>query len=200
LPQTGLQLLSLIAFAPAGQQPSPFLGVTTGMCVHFALHLAELPTISSVVQGSPSSHVAGHVLGGSHVSPASSVPFPQLGEQSESLIALQPSGQHESFAAQAVIRVFLHSAVQVAASPTIVCFTQASCERHVCSVGQSPSQVSPRSTIPLPQIGARSAAAPAATAPAAAAPLPVAPAAAPPLVAARLSFAESHYRRRFRRV
>ena len=80
----------------------------------------------SVVHGSPSSQFSSQELGGSHVSPVSIELFPQLAEQSESLVALQPSGQHPSLAMHWVIGVLTHSALQDAASPTSIGFRQGS--------------------------------------------------------------------------
>jgi hypothetical protein len=48
------------------------------------------------VQALPSLQFVGHELGGSHVSPISTTPLPQLAEQSESVAAPQPVGQHPS--------------------------------------------------------------------------------------------------------
>jgi hypothetical protein len=48
------------------------------------------------VQALPSLQLVGHELGGSHVSPLSTTPLPQLAEQSVSVAASQPVGQQPS--------------------------------------------------------------------------------------------------------
>jgi hypothetical protein len=103
------------------------------------------------VQTWPSSQLILHVDGGSHVSLSSRLPFPQLGEQSESVFELQPSGQQWSAATHSMIAVIWQTAVQVAASPSIAGLKHGSVELHMLKVGQFPSHVSPASTLSLPQ-------------------------------------------------
>src|SRR5262245_24482193 len=61
LPHTGAQSLSLLAFAPLGQQPSLLAGVVIGACVQRAVQAD--PTSVSVVHASPSSQLVGHASG-----------------------------------------------------------------------------------------------------------------------------------------
>ena len=58
-----------------------------------------------MVQALPSLQVVGQVDPGSQVSPGSTTPLPQLGEQSESVFALHPAGQQPSPATQVVMVV-----------------------------------------------------------------------------------------------
>ena len=97
LPQTGpTQSLSVAVTQPAGQHPSPSLHVVISTKEHDAVHDDASPLNTSVVQLFPSSHDVGHEDGGSQVSPASWILLPQVGEQSLSLLALQPAGQQPS--------------------------------------------------------------------------------------------------------
>jgi hypothetical protein len=90
-PQTGVQLPSLLALQPGGQQLSPPMHIVTGVNVHWTLHCPFDPVRVSEVQGFPSLQVAGQLP--SHVSPVSTTLFPHTGEQSVSLLALQPGAQ-----------------------------------------------------------------------------------------------------------
>ena len=54
---------------------------------------------------------------GSQVSPFSTTPLPQLGEQSESLLALHPAGQQPSPETQVVMVVWLQDTLQLALLP-----------------------------------------------------------------------------------
>jgi hypothetical protein len=56
---------------------------------------------------------------GSQVSPFSTTPLPQVGEQSESLLALHPSGQQPSPATQVVMEVWLQATLQLALLPVM---------------------------------------------------------------------------------
>jgi phosphotransferase system HPr-like phosphotransfer protein len=69
------------------------------------LQLARLPALASAVQALPSSQEVGQEDGGSQVSPDSITPLPQVGVQSESLLALHVAGQQPSAATQAVMVV-----------------------------------------------------------------------------------------------
>jgi phosphotransferase system HPr-like phosphotransfer protein len=69
------------------------------------LQLARLPALASVVQTLSSSQEVGQEDGGSQVSPDSITPLPQVGVQSESLLALHAAGQQPSAATQAVMMV-----------------------------------------------------------------------------------------------
>jgi hypothetical protein len=72
-----------------------------------------------MVQALPSLQVVGQVDAGSQVSPGSTTPLPQLGEQSESVFALHPAGQQPSPATQVVMVVKLQATLQLALVPVI---------------------------------------------------------------------------------
>jgi hypothetical protein len=57
------------------------------------------------VHALPSLQLVGQDDAGSHVSPGSTTPLLQVGEQSESMFALHPAGQHASPEAHVVIAV-----------------------------------------------------------------------------------------------
>jgi hypothetical protein len=82
-------------------------------------------------------------------------PFPHVGEQSLSLLALAPLGQHPSPPIAEVIAKFVHFAVHCAAEPDTMSLVHGSRSSH--EVGQSPSQISGGSMVPLPQVGEQSA-------------------------------------------
>ena len=71
------------------------------------------------MQALPSVHEVGQAEAGSQVSPTSTTSLPQLGEQSESLMALHPAGQQPSPATQAVMEVWLQVTLQLAPLPVI---------------------------------------------------------------------------------
>jgi hypothetical protein len=104
-----------------------------------------------IVLASPtqSSYWVWQTDGGSQLSPASTTPLPQVGEQSLSLLALQPGGQQESPFAQAVfVPAFTHAAVQA-----VPCNVRSWQPTGGQLVGQlAPSHVSPQagSVTPLP--------------------------------------------------
>ena len=83
------------------------------------MQLARLPVIWSMVQELLSLQVVGQEVAGSQVSPFSTTPLPQLGEQSESVLAVQPAGQQPSPATQAVMAVWLQATLQLALLPVI---------------------------------------------------------------------------------
>src|ERR1700712_87293 len=153
----------MFAFAPAGQQPSPLSAQTIATDVHVALQLAAAPVRKSCVQALPSSQAVGQgcVLSrGSHSSPAaaSTTPSPQLGEQSSSVFEEQSDGQQPSPATHCSMVCIAHTALQLAASPTMVARRQALDPAQLSRVGQvsTGSQVSSFSTIPLPQTALQS--------------------------------------------
>jgi hypothetical protein len=156
LPQLGEQSKSVFALQPAGQQPSPEAHVVTTVCPHAALQFAALPVVWSIVQALPSLQSAEHEAAGSHVSPGSRTPLPQLGEQSESVFALQPAGQQPSPEAQVVTTVCPHATSQVAALPVIWSIVHALPSLQSPGQESGRSQVSPSSTTPLPQLGKQS--------------------------------------------
>jgi len=72
-----------------------------------------------MVQTLPSSQEVGQEDFGSQVSPFSTTPLPQVGEQSESLLALHPAGQQPSPATQVVMEVWLQATLQLALLPVM---------------------------------------------------------------------------------
>ncbi len=108
LPQLGEQSVSDVASQEAGQQPSPDTQEVTGEFLHDAEH--PEPTSVSAVQAIPSSQDFGQApvpdwIAVSQLSGGSTVPLPQLAEQSESDCGSQPAGQQPSPFAQLVISV-----------------------------------------------------------------------------------------------
>jgi len=166
LPQPGGQSESLLALQPEAQHPSPSLQVVIRWFEHSAVHSEALPVSVSMVQTSLSLHAAGQapapaVMVLSQVSPLSTTPLPQTGEQSASLLALQPGAQHPSPPRQLVMGRLEQMAVHRVALPTSVSMVQASLSLH--EVGHAPvpeeralSQVSPASKMALPQTGRQS--------------------------------------------
>jgi hypothetical protein len=147
----------LFAFAPLGQQPSSFFGAVIATLVHALLQLSGLPVNRSVVHELPSSQLVGHgfsALFGSHASPASIVPLPQLAEQSLSVAFVQPAGQQPSPGMQLSIGCIVHCDVHAAGSPTTTAFKHMFADRHVTAVGHisTGSHASPASIVPLPQL------------------------------------------------
>ncbi len=83
LPQAAAQSLSVLALAPAGQQPSASAGPVISACVHAAVQ--STPSRTSLVQATPSSQAAGHApspvampLSQSSPSSVSTTPSPQV--------------------------------------------------------------------------------------------------------------------------
>ena len=106
----GWQSSSVAEVHPSGQQPSPETQVVMGVLVQTTSQVALLPVITSVVQAFESSQLVGQdpasdAIPWSQVSPDSATPLPQLGEQSESVFALQPEGQQPSPEVQLVMSV-----------------------------------------------------------------------------------------------
>jgi len=126
-----------------------------GAVLQVALQLAALPVSVSMVHGWPSSHDVGHVPGGSHVSPGSTMPLPHEAGQSLSASALHPAGQQPSLFLHATGED-VHLTLHVAELPLRTSLVQALPSLH--DVGHEPagSQVSPESTTPLPQAGPQS--------------------------------------------
>ncbi len=154
-PQVAEQLLSLLASQPPGQQPSPLAQVEMVCRAHATLQLRALPVIMSIVHEFPSLHVVGQVLCGSHVSPGSSAPLPQLAEQSLSLLALQPGGQQPSPRRHWVIVWRVQAEVQLSALPVSMSTVQALPSLHAkrfTAQVRIGSHVSPLSITPLPQL------------------------------------------------
>lgn len=152
LPQVGEQSPSVVASQPPGQHPSPPVQAVTALCEQARLHVAALPEVTSVVQAIPSSQVDGQDEGGSQVSPASTTPFPQLSEQSPSVVLSHPSGQHPSPSAQASMAVTSHETSQVLGSPVRTSVVHATPSSQVAGQEPGGSQVSPAPTTPSPQM------------------------------------------------
>jgi hypothetical protein len=120
LPQVTEQSESLLALHPAGQQPSlKAAQVVIPVWLQATLQLALLPVILSMVHVLASSQEVGQDDAGSQVSPGSTTPLPQVGEQSESLLALHPAGQQPSLPTQVVMEVWLQATLQLALLPVI---------------------------------------------------------------------------------
>ena len=83
------------------------------------MQAATLPLSTSAVQASPSLQLFGQFAGGSQVSPDSTTPFPQLGEQSVSVREVHPAGQHPSPPRHIVTSEWLQAAEQLAALPVM---------------------------------------------------------------------------------
>jgi hypothetical protein len=101
-------------------------------------------------------HEVGQEDFGSQVSPFSTTPFPQVGGQSESLLALQPAGQQPSPETQVVMAVWVQATLQVALLPVIWSVVQAMLSLQEVGQEDFGSQVSPFSTTPLPHFGEQS--------------------------------------------
>jgi hypothetical protein len=155
-PQLGEQSPSLLALHPGAQQPSPDWHALMGVWPQAAEQLAALPARKSMVQAFPSLQLLGHDDGGSQVSPVSTSLFPQLGEQSPSLLALHPGAQHPSPDWHAVIAVWLQAAEQLLALPARMSMVQAFPSLQLLGHDEGGSQVSPVSTTSFPQLGEQS--------------------------------------------
>jgi hypothetical protein len=121
-PQAAAQSESIPAWAPGGQQPSPFRSAAVGTNTQRAWQVSA-STRRSSVQGTPLAQLRGQlpapaVMAVSHASPASRRPFPQLIPQSGSLSGMQPAGQQPSETReQAAVGCGTHTAEQLAAEP-----------------------------------------------------------------------------------
>ena len=117
----------------------------------------------------------GHEAGGSQVSPLSTTPLLQLAEQSESFATLHPLGQQPSPPVQAVMTLLLHATLQLWALPVSSSRVQALPSSQPAGHVSGGSQVSPKSTTPLPQTAPGAPPVPEVPPPAAVPPPPVAP-------------------------
>jgi hypothetical protein len=152
LPQLAEQSVSAAASQPGGQQPSPGEHAVMAVLLHATLQLAALPVIWSWVQALPSSQLAGHVVAGSQVSPASTMPLPQLAEQSESVAAAHVAGQQPSPPTQVVMALLLHTTLHASPLPVSWSSVQALPSSQLVGQEVAGSQVSPASTTALPQV------------------------------------------------
>lgn len=148
------QSLSFAAVQPGAQQPSPFAQLVMVWCVQLSVQDAALPAVPSMVHALESLQLSiWHMLGGSQVSPPSRVPLPQVGEQSLSVLALQPGGQQLSPFSQAVMVWCAQADVQLAGLPVGVSRVHATPSLQlIIAHALGGSQVSPASTIRLPQL------------------------------------------------
>src|SRR4051812_3571871 len=164
LPHIGAQSLSVFAFAPLGQQPSPFIGCVIGWNEQLAVQV--LPLISrSRVQTFVSAHVVGHlpapvVIAVSHVSPLSTTPLPQPAWQSLSFAVVAFGGQQPSLFAGCVIGVVVQCAWQLL---PLISVSAVHATPSLQAAGHAPlpavmpvSHSSPASSTPLPQFAAQS--------------------------------------------
>jgi hypothetical protein len=157
LPQRAEQSESVLASHPTGQQLSPEVQVLMVVWLQATLQLAALPVSWSMVQALPSPQVVGQEAEGSQVSPGSTVLLPQLAEQSPSVLALHPAGQHRSPEVQLLMVVWLQATLQLAALPVSWSMVQALPSPQVVGQEAEGSQVSPGSTTLLPQLAEQSA-------------------------------------------
>ena len=136
-----------------GQHPSLETQAEIGSKEQLRLQVALAPDEVLVVQARLSSQPAGQFP--SQVSPASTMPLLQAGEQSSSLRLLQPVAQQLSPEMQALMVIFEHWAVQFAAEPvkvsTVHAFWSSQWEGQSSASLPSPSQVSGASTTSFPQ-------------------------------------------------
>ena len=152
-PPVPVQSSSLVSSQVVGQQASASTHAVTRVWEQAALQLLALPVMVSSVHGLWSSQVSGQLP--SQVSPGSTVPSPQVPEQSESLVSSQPAGQQPSASTHEVTTWEVQTTLQLAALPVIESTVQALPSSQV--TGQLPSQVSGGSTVPLPQVAEHSA-------------------------------------------
>jgi hypothetical protein len=156
LPHTAVQLLSLRELQLAGQQLSSFKHI---VCVPEFWHsAAQVPALARVRRLQAScGQVVGQLESGSHVSPVSTMPFPQDAGQSASRLAadvLQPGGQQPSarvpLHASCVVE---HRALHVAGDPVYVLTSQHCPGVHAVGQEDGGSHVSPElvSMTPSPQ-------------------------------------------------
>lgn len=123
-PQVAGQSVSIPACAFAGQQPSPFRVAVVVTNTHRALQVCASTSRSSV-QGTPSEQVLGQApapvaMAVSQLSPVSTLPFPQVAEQSGSVAVTQPVGQQPSVVGKhALVGVAMQAAEQAPAEPCI---------------------------------------------------------------------------------
>jgi len=125
--------------------------------VHANVHWAGAPLIVTTVFALFTQPVMRLVqaVWGSQVSPISTTLFPQRGVQLLSFVLLQPVGQQASPLRHAIwgVGASTHDTSQVDAAPTR---TRSVHPMAGHEVAQLPSQVSPGSSLPLPQVTAQS--------------------------------------------
>jgi hypothetical protein len=135
---------------------SPFWQETTGWCKHVTLQFSAEPSCVSIVQSLKSSQIAGHVNGGSQVSPFSTSPLPQVAEQSSSVLDEQPLAQQPSRSPHSTIGVWTQVTLQLVGLPRRLSSVQLLESLQVVGHSLGGSQVSPNSIDPLPQLSEQS--------------------------------------------
>jgi hypothetical protein len=145
------QSVSVVELQPLGQQPSPEEHAVMAVLLHTTLQFAELPVSWSWVQASASSQLVGQEVAGSHVSPVSTMPLPQLAEQSKSSAAPHAAGQQPSPPTHVVMALLLQAMLHVWALPVSWSWVHALPSSQLVGHEIAGSQVSPDSTMPLPQ-------------------------------------------------
>jgi len=115
--------------------------------MHTTLQRLGEPETLSTVHALLSSHEVGQLP--SQTSPATTTPSPHELEQSLSVSSSHPVGQQPSSFLHPVMRLDRHSRLQFCAEPDCTVVKQASAESQL---SQLPSQVSPSSTTPSPQV------------------------------------------------
>jgi hypothetical protein len=109
------------------------------------------------VQATASSQLAaGHEVAGSQVSPRSTTPLPQVAVQSPSVLALQPAAQQRSPPTHCVMVWWLQLRLQLAVLPVDTSMVHALPSLQVLGQVVCGSQVSPGSTMRLPQLALHS--------------------------------------------
>jgi hypothetical protein len=148
LPQVAGQSVSLLAFAPVGQQPSSFTGVLIGVALHSTLQDWGAPLRTFTAQPLASAHVAGHAaaaLLGSQVSPTSRRPLPQLSGS-------HPSGAPSSSRSAASSLPSQRSSRSQTPSPSV----SIKCSGEHGSVAPASASMAPASIDPSPSLPASS--------------------------------------------
>jgi hypothetical protein len=138
----------------AGQKPSAVALQVRAVDEHSKVQAATLPVRVRMVAASLTqvSNWVWQADTGSHFSPASTTPLPQVGWQSLSLLAWQAGGQQPSPLAQVVCRLaFTHSALQAAAVPCSVRRWQPTGGQLAGQLGPSHFSLQAGSVVPLPQ-------------------------------------------------
>jgi hypothetical protein len=150
-PQRTTQSASFVALQPLGQHES--FGVQAVVVAPFTQRASQVAALPCSVRcwQPTAGHDVGQLLP-SHISPGSTTPFPQRGEQSVSLMALQPVGQQPSPFMHAVcMPAATHAAWHVPAPVSVRSWQP--CAGHAVGHIDSGSHVSPGSRFPLPQAG-----------------------------------------------
>lgn len=118
-PQTGVQLLSLLALQVEGQQPSPFAqALITVVLTHLAVQAAAVPCSARSWQPTAGQLVGQLAPSQLSLQAASVTPLPHWQAQSLSFAVVQPEAQQPSPFVQVLMTAsFTHWALQVEALP-----------------------------------------------------------------------------------